>query len=145
MRPAGSRFTKGSEGELALSAGLAKLLKSPITGKPEAFPSARVCMKTNRREFLTALGSGAIGIGLSTTSPALGEMVKMESTSPRRKMVVRADDIGMSNVCNIGTFEAIKNGVVTVAAVMLADPGTEDALERLRDYPWLSIDWHMHM
>jgi predicted glycoside hydrolase/deacetylase ChbG (UPF0249 family) len=28
---------------------------------------------------------------------------------------------------------------------MLADPGTEDALERLKAYPWVSVDWHMHM
>ncbi len=60
-------------------------------------------------------------------------------------MVVRADDIGMSKVCNIGTFEAIENGVVTSADVMLDSPGTEDALERLRSYPWISVGWHMHM
>ena len=60
-------------------------------------------------------------------------------------MVVRADDIGMSKVCNLGTFEAIEKGVVTSADVMLDSPGTEDALERLRAYPWLSIGWHMHM
>ena len=42
-------------------------------------------------------------------------------------------------------FDAIEAGMITVAAVMLCDPGTEDALERLKAYPWLSIDWHMHM
>jgi len=62
-----------------------------------------------------------------------------------RKMVVRADDIGMSKFCNFGAFEAIENGVVTAAAIMLADPGTEDALERLKAYPWISVDWHIHM
>ena len=60
-------------------------------------------------------------------------------------MIVRADDIGMSKVCNLGTFEAIDHGVVTSADVMLDSPGTEDALERLRAYPWLSVGWHMHM
>ena len=60
-------------------------------------------------------------------------------------MVVRADDVGMSKVCNIGTFEAIENGVVTAADVMLDSPGTEDALERLKAYPWISFGWHMHM
>jgi predicted glycoside hydrolase/deacetylase ChbG (UPF0249 family) len=62
-----------------------------------------------------------------------------------RKMIVRADDIGQSKVCNIGTFEAIEYGVVTAADVMLDSPGTEDALERLRAFPWLSVGWHMHM
>ena len=62
-----------------------------------------------------------------------------------RKMVVRADNIGMSKVCNIGTFEAIEHGVVTAAGVMLDSPGTEDALERLEAYPWISVGWHMHI
>ena len=60
-------------------------------------------------------------------------------------MIVRADDIGMSKVCNLGTFEAIEHGVVTAADVMLDSPGTEDALERLKAYPWISVGWHMHM
>jgi predicted glycoside hydrolase/deacetylase ChbG (UPF0249 family) len=58
---------------------------------------------------------------------------------------MRADDIGMSKFCNIGSFEAIDNGVVTAAEVMLDCPGTEDALARLKAYPWLSVGWHMHM
>ena len=60
------------------------------------------------------------------------------------KLVVRADDIGYSNVCNIGSFEAIDHGVVTSADIMLDTPGTVDALERLRNYPWISIGWHTH-
>lgn len=62
-----------------------------------------------------------------------------------RKMIIRADDIGHSKVCNLGTFEAIENGIVTAANVMLDSPGTEDALERLKAYPWISVGWHMHM
>ncbi len=60
-------------------------------------------------------------------------------------MVVRADDVGHSKVYNIGTFEAIENGVVTAVDIMLDSPGTEDALERLKEFPWISIGWHMHM
>ena len=90
------------------------------------------------------MGASAVGLGLASAVPgALAQAGK--AAVPRRKMVIRADDIGMSKVCNIGTFAAIENGVVTAAAVMLADPGTEDALERLKAYPWISIDWHMHM
>ena len=62
-----------------------------------------------------------------------------------RKLIIRADDIGQSKVCNIGTFEAIENGVITSADVMLDSPGTEDALERLKAYPWIAVGWHMHM
>jgi len=62
-----------------------------------------------------------------------------------RKMIIRADDVGYTEVCNIGTFQAIDGGMVTSADVMLDGFGAVDALERLKNYPWLSIGWHMHM
>jgi predicted glycoside hydrolase/deacetylase ChbG (UPF0249 family) len=104
-------------------------------------------LKTNRRDFLEVMGASAVGIGLAFSLPAVAAQADNAATTgpKRRKMVVRADDIGQSKVCNIGTFEAIEHGVVTTAAVMLESPGTEDALERLKAYPWLAIDWHMHM
>ncbi|MCD7806654.1 MAG: ChbG/HpnK family deacetylase [Lachnospiraceae bacterium] len=60
------------------------------------------------------------------------------------KLVIRADDVGYTDVYNIGTFEAIQNGYVTSADVMLESPGTVDALRRLRDFPWISVGWHPH-
>ena len=60
------------------------------------------------------------------------------------KLVVRTDDVGYSKVCNIGTFEVYDNGIGTSADVMLDTPGTIDALERLRNYPWVSVGWHTH-
>lgn len=60
------------------------------------------------------------------------------------KLVVRADDVGYSKVCNIGSFETLDNGIVTSMDIMLDTPGTVDALERLRDYPWISVGWHTH-
>lgn len=60
------------------------------------------------------------------------------------KMIIRADDVGYTDVCNIGTFKAIEEGIVTSADVMLDTPGAEDALIRLRDFPWISIGWHTH-
>jgi predicted glycoside hydrolase/deacetylase ChbG (UPF0249 family) len=101
-------------------------------------------METNRREFLQAAGASAVGLGIASALPAAAAQADKPAPA-RRKMIIRADDIGQSKVCNIGTFDAIENGVVTVAAVMLDSPGTEDALERLKAYPWISADWHMHM
>lgn len=62
-----------------------------------------------------------------------------------RKMIIRADDVGFTDVCNIGTFETFDHGLSTSADVMLECPGTEDALKRLRSYPWISVGWHAHM
>ncbi len=61
------------------------------------------------------------------------------------KMIIRIDDVGFTDVCNIGSFETIAHGVATSADVMLDCPGTEDALQRLRGYPWISVGWHTHM
>lgn len=61
-----------------------------------------------------------------------------------QKIVIRADDVGYTAVNNIGAFEAFDRGLATAADVMLDTPGTEDALERLKRYPWISIGWHTH-
>ncbi len=98
-------------------------------------------MNTNRRQFIQKMGVSAVGLGLAAASSS----ATAQAAKGGRKMVVRADDVGHSKVCNIGTFEAVDNGVVTSIDIMLDSPGTEDALERLRAYPWLSLGWHMHM
>lgn len=53
--------------------------------------------------------------------------------------------MGFTDVCNIGAFETIEHGFATSADVMLDCPGTVDALERLKKYPWISVGWHSHM
>jgi predicted glycoside hydrolase/deacetylase ChbG (UPF0249 family) len=102
-------------------------------------------MTTSRREFIQALGAGAAGFGFAAGVLAAAPQGSSSARSGSRKMIIRADDIGQSRVCNIGTFEAIEGGMISAADVMLDSPGTEDALERLRAYPWISIGWHMHM
>ena len=101
-------------------------------------------MTTDRRAFIQTFGAGAAGIGLLSKLP-LAAQTPQKGKVGNRKMVMRADDIGMSKFCNFGSFEAIENGVVTAADVMLDSPGTEDALQRLKAYPWVSVGWHMHM
>jgi len=104
-------------------------------------------MKTNRRRFIQTIGTGAAGLGLvnvGSSATAQSDNVSKPAASGR-KMVVRADDVGHSKVHNIGTFETIEKGIVTAADVMLESPGTVDALERLKSYPWISIGWHTHM
>ncbi|HAL74936.1 MAG TPA: hypothetical protein DCM45_07630, partial [Clostridiales bacterium] len=60
------------------------------------------------------------------------------------KMIIRIDDVGYTNTCNTGAFQTIEQGIATAADVMLDTPGTEDALNRLRDFPWISVGWHTH-
>ncbi len=60
------------------------------------------------------------------------------------KLIVRADDFGYTKAYNDGTIAAIENGIVTSVDIMLDTPGTLDALERIKAYPWISIGWHAH-
>ena len=60
------------------------------------------------------------------------------------KLIMRADDVGYTEFANIGTFKAIDEGVITTADVMLDCPGTVDALEKLKQRPWISVGWHTH-
>lgn len=60
------------------------------------------------------------------------------------KLIIRADDFGYTKTHNDGTMEAVNNGVVTSVDLMLDTPGAVDAMERIKDYPWISIGWHSH-
>ncbi len=98
-------------------------------------------METDRRTFVQQLGAGAAALTMAAgATSAFGQARKSG-----RKMVIRVDDVGMSKVCNIGTFDAIDGGLPSSVDIMLDSPGSVDALERLRKYPWLSLGWHMHM
>ncbi len=87
----------------------------------------------------------ALSVGAGLVSAEQATSVQGGHAHGRRKMIIRADDVGFTEVCNLGAFEAIQKGVVTAADVMLDCPGTEDALRRLKEFPWISVGWHMHM
>lgn len=60
------------------------------------------------------------------------------------KLIVRADDYGYTEAYNMGTIKSIKDGITTSVDLMLDTPGTEDAIERIKEFPWISIGWHTH-
>ncbi len=58
------------------------------------------------------------------------------------KLIIRADDFGYTKAHNDGTMKAIEEGIVTYVDLMLDTPGTLDAIERIKDKPWISVGWH---
>ena len=60
------------------------------------------------------------------------------------KLCYRADDFGYTVLFNDGVFKAIEQGIITHVDIMLDTPGAEDAMVRIKDYPWISIGWHTH-
>ncbi|MBQ1827127.1 MAG: ChbG/HpnK family deacetylase [Erysipelotrichaceae bacterium] len=61
------------------------------------------------------------------------------------KIVFRADDVGYTHVHNLGTLEAIENGVVSDCECMFDWPDVVEMLQYLSDKPWISVGWHPHM
>lgn len=59
-----------------------------------------------------------------------------------RRLVVNADDLGLSRGVNQGIFEAHAKGIVTSASLMVLRPGAADAARRARRHPRLSIGLH---
>ena len=60
-----------------------------------------------------------------------------------RSLIVNADDLGWSTEVNVGIIEAHTQGVVTSTTLMTTMPGSQDALDRLRDCPALGIGVHL--
>lgn len=60
------------------------------------------------------------------------------------KLIMRIDDVGYTHVHNLASFDAIDRGIATSADLMLDTPGTVEAMEFLRERPWISVGWHMH-
>jgi predicted glycoside hydrolase/deacetylase ChbG (UPF0249 family) len=62
-----------------------------------------------------------------------------------KEVVFVADDFGMSAGVNDAIVHAHVAGALTGAALMMAQPGTEDAVRLARAHPSLQIGWHLHL
>jgi len=60
-----------------------------------------------------------------------------------RKLVVNADDLGLTTGVNQGIFDAHDRGIVTSASLMANAPATSDAIWRIRSRPSLGIGAHL--
>ncbi|MEE0965612.1 MAG: chitin disaccharide deacetylase [Bacilli bacterium] len=59
-----------------------------------------------------------------------------------KKLIVNADDFGISEGATIGTLLAHKNGILTSTTCMMNMPYIEKALELAKDYPDLGLGIH---
>lgn len=64
--------------------------------------------------------------------------------SPEDKLlIIHADDLGVSHSQNIGSFEAIKNGVVNSASIMMPCPWVSEVVDFYKENP--TIDFGLHL
>ncbi|HEX9084382.1 MAG TPA: ChbG/HpnK family deacetylase [Gemmatimonadaceae bacterium] len=69
----------------------------------------------------------------------------MGSTPSPTRLIINADDFGISRGVNIGIIEAAEAGVVTSASIMVNLPGFADALDRALSCPALSLGLHLNL
>ena len=56
-----------------------------------------------------------------------------------------ADDLGMTHEINEAIVHAHLAGALSGAALMMAQPGTDDAVQKARNHPTLQMGWHLHL
>lgn len=61
----------------------------------------------------------------------------------RRSLVVTADDFGLAREVNEAVEEAHRDGILTAASLMVAEPWAADAVERARRLPDLAVGLHL--
>ena len=59
-----------------------------------------------------------------------------------RKLIVTADDLGLSTEINQGIIDAFQSGIVTSASLLVNAPETESAVDLARENPGLEIGLH---
>ncbi|MDE2293479.1 MAG: ChbG/HpnK family deacetylase, partial [Elusimicrobia bacterium] len=61
------------------------------------------------------------------------------------RLVVNADDLGISPAVTKGILEAHEAGILKSASLMANAPGFEDAVRRLRSCPTLGVGLHFNL
>jgi hopanoid biosynthesis associated protein HpnK len=61
----------------------------------------------------------------------------------RKRLIVTADDFGLSESVNEGVERAHRNGVLTSASLMVAGPAAADAVRRAKAMPALRVGLHL--
>jgi len=68
----------------------------------------------------------------------------MQEESMKRQVVFVADDFGMNAKINEAILRAHASGGLHAASLMMAQPGTEEAVAMAHAHPGLQTGWHLH-
>lgn len=67
----------------------------------------------------------------------------MAHPEPPRRLVVNADDFGLSSSVNQAVIQAHVGGILTTASLMVGAPAFEDAVALAREHPRLGVGLHL--
>ena len=67
----------------------------------------------------------------------------MANNPERRRLIVNADDFGLSHSVNEAVIRAHREGILTTASLMVNEPGFEEAVGLAKDNPRLGVGLHL--
>ncbi|MBQ6333586.1 MAG: ChbG/HpnK family deacetylase [Erysipelotrichaceae bacterium] len=63
----------------------------------------------------------------------------------RKRLVYRCDDVGYTPAYDMGIFDVFDGNIGTAADIMFDACHAKEALEFVKERPWLSVGWHRHL
>jgi chitin disaccharide deacetylase len=67
----------------------------------------------------------------------------MELPSPKRRLIVNADDFGRSHSINQAVIRAHRDGILTTTSLMVNEVGFDEAVQLARENPKLGVGLHL--
>jgi len=67
----------------------------------------------------------------------------LNSASLKRRLIVNADDFGLSASVNAAVVRAHRDGILTSASLMVNEPGFEEAVQLAREHPGIGVGLHL--
>ena len=90
---------------------------------------------------VTLIVTCAVVVGLTAFTPT--DHHTRDREKQKIKLIVRADDMGISQATNQAVIESYRNGIVTSTEIIVPGPWFLDAVELLREHPDLDIGIHL--
>lgn len=63
--------------------------------------------------------------------------------SPEKRLIVNADDFGLSHSVNEAVIRAHRDGILTTASLMVNEPGCDEAVKLAKENPRLGVGLHL--
>jgi hypothetical protein len=84
-----------------------------------------------------------IAVGLAVVTTLFASGVGSNDVDPKRRLLIRCDDVGMSHTVNLAVRELLKTGLPFSVSVMVPCPWFLEAVEILRDHPEVGVGLHL--
>jgi len=96
--------------------------------------------KNEQASAASAQSKGSASAFLQTSEQQATQDIR---TSAQHRLIVNADDFGMSQEVNEAVIRAYKEGVLTSTSLMVTGSAFEDAVDLAREHPGLAVGIHL--